>query len=63
MKAVAALVVGWILPVVGLVYPPLGFFWSGGWFFGIIVALVAYTIFMRGDASNLSEPEFAAITE
>ena len=63
MKAVAALVIGWILPVLGLLVPALGFFWSGGWFFGIIVALAAYTLLMRNDASHLSEAEFTAITE
>jgi NCS1 family nucleobase:cation symporter-1 len=63
VKAVAALVVGWILPVLGLVYAPLHIFWQGGWFFGIIVALAAYTLFMRTDRSKLSEAEFTAITE
>jgi NCS1 family nucleobase:cation symporter-1 len=62
-KAVAALVAGWILPLLGLVYAPLRFFWQGGWFFGIVVALAAYTLFMRADGSKLSEPEFTAITE
>ncbi len=63
LKAVAALVVGWILPVLGLVYAPLHIFWQGGWFFGIIVALAAYALFMRGDPSQLGEAEFNAITE
>jgi NCS1 family nucleobase:cation symporter-1 len=62
-RAVAALLVGWILPLVGLFYPPLGFFWSGGWFFGLVVALGAYALFMRNDRSKLSEEEFSAITE
>jgi NCS1 family nucleobase:cation symporter-1 len=62
-RAVAALVVGWIPPVIGFFYAPLGFLWSGGWFFGIIVALAAYVAFMRNDPSKLTEAEFAAITE
>jgi NCS1 family nucleobase:cation symporter-1 len=61
-RAVAALVVGWILPLIGLFYPPLGFFWSGGWFFGIVVALGAYVLFMRNDRSKLSETEFETMT-
>ena len=63
LRAVAALVVGWILPLIGLAYPPLGFLWSGGWFFGLVVALGAYVLFMRNDRSKLSEAEFTAITE
>ncbi len=62
-RAVAALLVGWILPLLGLFYAPLRFFWQGGWFFGIIVALAAYTLFMRGDRSEIGEAEFSAITE
>jgi nucleobase:cation symporter-1, NCS1 family len=54
--------VGWIPPLVGLAYSPLHFLWSGGWFFGLIVALGAYTLFMRNDRSKLSETEFVAIT-
>jgi nucleobase:cation symporter-1, NCS1 family len=62
-RAVAALVVGWILPLIGLAYPPLDFFWSGGWFFGLVVALGAYALLMRNDRSKLSAAEFSAITE
>jgi NCS1 family nucleobase:cation symporter-1 len=62
LRAVAALVVGWIPPLVGLAYSPLHFLWSGGWFFGLIVALGAYTLFMRNDRSKLSQTEFVAIT-
>ena len=63
VKAIAALVVGWILPLIGLFIPALGFLWSGGWFFGLLVALGAYALFMQNDGSKLSEPEFAAITQ
>jgi NCS1 family nucleobase:cation symporter-1 len=63
MKAIAALVIGWILPVAGLFVPALNFFWQGGWFFGIIVSLIAYTLLMKNDSSNITEAEFAAITE
>jgi NCS1 family nucleobase:cation symporter-1 len=63
LRAIAALGVGWILPLVGLVAPPLHFFWAGGWFFGIAVALGAYAVFMRTDASRLDATAFAAITD
>jgi NCS1 family nucleobase:cation symporter-1 len=62
LRAVAALIVGWILPLIGLAYPPLHFLWSGGWFFGLVVALGAYALFMRDDRSKLSAAEFTAIT-
>jgi NCS1 family nucleobase:cation symporter-1 len=62
IRAIAALAVGWILPLAGLVVPPLHFFWSGGWFFGLLIALGAYAAFMRTDASRLSAAEFDAIT-
>jgi NCS1 family nucleobase:cation symporter-1 len=63
LRAVAALIVGWILPLVGLAYAPLHVLWQGGWFFGLVVALIAYTLFMRDDLSKLSQAEFSAITE
>jgi NCS1 family nucleobase:cation symporter-1 len=62
VRAIAALAVGWILPLAGLVVPALHIFWSGGWFFGLLIALGAYAVFMRTDASRLSAAEFDAIT-
>ncbi len=52
VRAVAALVVGWIPPLIGLWFAPLHFLWSGGWFFSIIVAGLAYTAFMRTRTST-----------
>jgi NCS1 family nucleobase:cation symporter-1 len=63
LRAIAALGVGWILPLVGLFVAPLRFFWAGGWFFGLLVALGAYAIFMRADASRLDATAFASITD
>ena len=62
LRAVAALVVGWVPALIGLWYAPLGFLWSGGWFFGIVTAGLAYTIFMRTEPSRLTESEYDAIT-
>jgi NCS1 family nucleobase:cation symporter-1 len=62
MKAIAALAVGWVLPLLGLAVPALHVFWSGGWFFGLLIALGAYAVFMRTDGSRLSAAEFDAIT-
>lgn len=63
LRAIGALVAGWIPPLIGLAVPPLGFLWSGGWFFSIIVAGLAYAALMRGDRSRLSLQEYLAITE
>ncbi len=63
LRAVAALAAGWILPLIGLFYAPLHVLWQGGWFFGLVVALGAYVLFMQNDRSKISAAEFAAITE
>ncbi|HEY0395238.1 MAG TPA: NCS1 family nucleobase:cation symporter-1 [Candidatus Elarobacter sp.] len=63
LRAVAALVVGWIPPLIGLWYAPLGFLWSGGWLFSIIVAGFAYALFMRASPSRVSEEQYEAITD
>jgi NCS1 family nucleobase:cation symporter-1 len=62
LRAVLALVIGWIPALIGLFVPPLYFLWSAGWFFSIIVAGIAYTLLMRADKSVLTSPEFTAIT-
>ncbi len=63
VRAIAALVVGWIPPLIGLWFAPLHFLWSGGWFFSIIVAGAAYTLFMRTEKSRITEAEYEAITD
>jgi NCS1 family nucleobase:cation symporter-1 len=62
-RAISALIVGWIPPLIGLVYPALSFLWGAGWFFSIIVAGFAYAGFMRNDRSRLTLAEYDAITE
>jgi NCS1 family nucleobase:cation symporter-1 len=63
LRAIGALVVGWIPPLVGLWFAPLHFLWSGGWLFSILVAGVAYAWFMRTSPSRITEAEYADITE
>jgi NCS1 family nucleobase:cation symporter-1 len=63
IRAIAALIVGWIPPLLGLVFEPLAFLWGAGWFFSIIVAGLAYALFMRTDKSRLNAADFAAITD
>jgi nucleobase:cation symporter-1, NCS1 family len=63
LRAIAALGAGWILPLLGLLVPALRVFWTGGWFFGLAVALGAYAIIMRADPSRLDASAFASITD
>ena len=62
IRAVSALIAGWVPPLIGLAVPPLHWLWSGGWFVSLIVAGVVYASLMRSDRSRLSADEFVAIT-
>ena len=62
VRAVAALIIGWIPPLIGLAVPALHPLWSGGWFFSILVAGGAYAWLMRTDPSRLSAGEYERIT-
>jgi NCS1 family nucleobase:cation symporter-1 len=72
VHAIAALIVGWIPPLLGLWeirhapaggQAPLGFLWQGGWLFSIIVAGLVYAWLMRNSPSRISAPEYEAITQ
>jgi len=63
LRAIGALVIGWIPPLIGLLYAPLHFLWSGGWLFSIIVAALAYAWLMHDDASRITESEYDTITD
>jgi NCS1 family nucleobase:cation symporter-1 len=60
VRAVAALLTGWIVTVVGIFVPPLHFLWSGGWIFSLLGGLAAYWLLMRGESSVIREPETEA---
>ncbi|HLI96065.1 MAG TPA: NCS1 family nucleobase:cation symporter-1 [Candidatus Baltobacteraceae bacterium] len=60
VRAVGALLIGWILTAVGLFVPPLRFLWSGGWIFSLLGGLAAYWLLMRGESSVIREPETEA---
>jgi NCS1 family nucleobase:cation symporter-1 len=62
VRAVGALVAGWVLTLLGLFVPGLHFLWSGGWIFSLLGGLVAYWLLMRGEASTSGEPETEAPT-
>lgn len=57
LRAVGALLVGWVVTLVGLAVPALHFLWSGGWIFSLLGGLFAYWLLMRGESSTVSEPE------
>jgi NCS1 family nucleobase:cation symporter-1 len=62
MRAVYSLIIGWLVCLLGLVSPSLHFIWEGGWFFGIVVGLVAYWTLMKNEGSILSDSEYSHIT-
>ncbi|WP_026962897.1 NCS1 family nucleobase:cation symporter-1 [Alicyclobacillus herbarius] len=62
LRAVAALVVGWVIALLGLVFPPLKFLWSGGWLFSLLGGLIAYALLMRGHESVLTDAEYERMT-
>ena len=63
LRAIGALVVGWIPPLIGLWFAPLHFLWSGGWFFSILVAGLAYAWFMQTSPSRLTAGDYETITQ
>lgn len=60
VRAVIALLVGWIVTVVGIFIQPLHFLWSGGWIFSLLGGLLAYWLLMRGESRSVSETESEA---
>lgn len=63
LRAVYSLIIGWIVAALGLIVPGLHFLWSGGWFFSLVVGMLAYWAFMRNDASILTDEEYDQITQ
>jgi NCS1 family nucleobase:cation symporter-1 len=63
IRAIIALVIGWVIALLGAVFPSLHFLWSGGWLFGLLGGLISYWLLMRDEKSALSSEEYAAMTE
>jgi NCS1 family nucleobase:cation symporter-1 len=57
LRAVAALLAGWIVTAIGIFVAPLHFLWSGGWIFSLLGGLLAYWMLMRGESGVVSETE------
>lgn len=62
MRAIAALVIGWGVALLGLVVKPLHFLWDGGWLFSLLGGLLAYWALMRTDKSVIGEARYDEIT-
>jgi NCS1 family nucleobase:cation symporter-1 len=63
LRAVAALAIGWGVALIGLRIPSLYFLWAGGWFFGLLGALLGYWLLMRNERSVIDESTFDSITK
>lgn len=61
-KAVWALLIGIVIPLLGKFIPSLSFLWDNAWTFGLFISLICYSLFMRGDQSILSESDYQKIT-
>ncbi len=59
---VYSLIIGLVASLLGLVVPGLSFLWDNAWTVGLIVSGLAYWLFMKNDASLVSEEEYRAIT-
>ncbi|PWI57833.1 NCS1 family nucleobase:cation symporter-1 [Sulfoacidibacillus thermotolerans] len=63
LRAVYALVIGWVIALIGLFVPSLSFLWSGGWLFGLLGGMIAYWLLMKNDSSVLTDQEYTMITQ
>jgi len=61
-RAVTAVVIGWLLALLGLWATPLGFLWSGGWFFSLAGGLIAYALLMQRAPSAIDDARYHQIT-
>ncbi|CAH1232567.1 putative allantoin permease [Paenibacillus allorhizoplanae] len=62
-KAIYALLIGIIVPVVCKNISPLTFVWDGAWIFGLILSMFFYTWFMNNDGSLVSHTEYKSVTK
>ncbi|PLS16806.1 nitrate reductase [Bacillus sp. M6-12] len=61
-NGIYALVIGVVIPVMGLLIPSLRFLWDNAWTFGLFISIAAYTYLMRNDQSVLRKGEYEQIT-
>ncbi|WP_066254255.1 NCS1 family nucleobase:cation symporter-1 [Neobacillus drentensis] len=63
VRAIYALLIGWLIVIMGLIVPDLHFLWSGGWLFGLLGGFFGYWLLMKGEKSILSDEEYSQITK
>ncbi|MEO6913746.1 MAG: NCS1 family nucleobase:cation symporter-1 [Candidatus Baltobacteraceae bacterium] len=56
LRAIAALLIGWGVALLGLAVPTLHFLWSGGWFFGLLGGLFGYWVLMQRYETDSEAP-------
>ncbi len=61
-RAIAALVAGMVVALIGLVVPPLRWLYDYAWFVGFLVASVTYWISMRGRVGKTLAPALSVNT-
>lgn len=62
MKSIYALIIGIIIPLLGLFVPGLRFLWDNAWTIGLIISGCVYGYLMRQDPSRLAEGEYESMT-
>ncbi|PLT35426.1 NCS1 family nucleobase:cation symporter-1 [Bacillus sp. V5-8f] len=61
-NGIYALIIGVVIPVLGLIIPSLRFLWDNAWTAGLIISIAAYVYLMRSDKSVLKTGEYEKIT-
>lgn len=62
MNSIYALIIGILIPLLGLIIPGLRFLWDTAWIVGIIVSAIVYSYLMKDNASKLTDEEYRAET-
>lgn len=61
-NGIYALIIGVLIPALGLVVAPLHFLWENAWTVGLFISIIVYTYLMREDKSVLKAGEYEQIT-
>ncbi|MDT9756999.1 NCS1 family nucleobase:cation symporter-1 [Heyndrickxia coagulans] len=61
-SGIYAMLIGIAVPLLGLAVPGLGFLWDNAWTVGLLIAIGAYSFFMRNDPSLLTKEEYEEMT-
>lgn len=61
-NSIYALIVGIVIPLLGLFIPGLRLLWDNAWTIGLLLAIAVYSYLMRNDASLLKPGEYGEMT-